>query len=345
MLPVPVVEQDVSGLSATDLTAELDRTDVDFVVLRTGASVLTHSDLRRCVAGLDEDGSAVGLIATPEARDVAFIWKHLPPALASLVMRPSGRCPTAVRCQTVSELGFRDVTFPVWDFLMRAASNARATLLESNGTQPTDGDDTVLPPDSSLAPDIDGLPELAPNWPPRGMSWLADHLARLRMHDQLPGIESSIDATALHAGLWQVHDFLDESHDLAQSIQGQGVDANGDYWHAIMHRREPDYSNAKYWFRRVGPHPVFHKLATAAELILDGSASEAAATWKSKLGAPIEWNAPAFVDLCQSAATDADPALAQTARRIQWAEMLLLLAHCACQAMGSLLHSNAESQP
>jgi hypothetical protein len=54
------------------------------------------------------------------------------------------------------------------------------------------------------------------------------------------------------SGVWLVHDFLDESHTISQSIETP----SGSYWHAIMHRREGDFSNAKYWYRRVGRHPV-----------------------------------------------------------------------------------------
>src|SRR5687767_13390080 len=55
-------------------------------------------------------------------------------------------------------------------------------------------------------------------------------------------------AQACFAGLWLYFDFLDESHAISQDLDT----AEGSYWHGILHRREPDYPNAKYWFRRVG---------------------------------------------------------------------------------------------
>lgn len=66
---------------------------------------------------------------------------------------------------------------------------------------------------------------------------------------------------SIEAGARLLADDLDGSHQCAQSIEGEGGHRTGDYWHAIMHRREPDYSNSRYWFRRVGSHPAFQVVA------------------------------------------------------------------------------------
>ena len=68
-------------------------------------------------------------------------------------------------------------------------------------------------------------------------------------------------AQACLAGLWLRFDFLDESHAISQEIKT----ATGSFWHGIMHRREPDYDNAKYWFHRVPNHPVLCALCAAAK--------------------------------------------------------------------------------
>src|SRR5262249_53947224 len=73
-------------------------------------------------------------------------------------------------------------------------------------------------------------------------------------------VKSCEAAEACIAGLWLYHDFLDEAHKRSQDL----ASAEGSYWHGFMHRREPDYANAMYWFRRVGRHPIFESLQRAA---------------------------------------------------------------------------------
>jgi hypothetical protein len=167
------------------------------------------------------------------------------------------------------------------------------------------------------------LPALAPSGTSRG--WLLQQIQALRPQDLVPEASSPPDAVALQAGLLQLHDALDASHSLSQGIEGRGRHQAGDYWHGIMHRREPDDSNAKYWFRQLGAHPVFDELASAADAILTRCESPDAARWRERLGTPSSWDAFAFVDLCSRCRRSADGGLETAVRRIQLVEMLLLL--------------------
>lgn len=56
----------------------------------------------------------------------------------------------------------------------------------------------------------------------------------------------------LRAAIWLYVDELDRSHDLSQGIENE----IGAFWHGIMHRREGDFWNSKYWFRRAGSLPA-----------------------------------------------------------------------------------------
>ncbi len=122
------------------------------------------------------------------------------------------------------------------------------------------------------------------------------------------------------SGLWLLHDYLDESHTISQGIDTP----TGSFWHAIMHRREGDFSNSKYWFRRVGRHEAFGALVQrAAEL----SAARGAERAAKKLFSGHAWDPFAFVDMCQASAGDQNDA-SQLCRDIQQAEWELLFDHC-----------------
>jgi len=59
-------------------------------------------------------------------------------------------------------------------------------------------------------------------------------------------------AMACLSALWLRFDHFDKSHAISQDLENQ----DGSYWHGIAHRREGDFANACYWFRRVGKHRV-----------------------------------------------------------------------------------------
>lgn len=122
------------------------------------------------------------------------------------------------------------------------------------------------------------------------------------------------------AGLWLAHDFLDESHAISQEIGS----VEGSYWHAIMHRREPDYWNSKYWFRRVPQHAIFGPLAAAARELAAKHPPDAAAEF---LGQQASWDSFQFVDLCEAIARGKSRC-EQLAREVAQAEWRLLFEHC-----------------
>jgi len=131
-----------------------------------------------------------------------------------------------------------------------------------------------------------GLPSLGPNSRPATES--AESLdkkleAILRQSKTALEKQQLIRALVL---LW--HDRLDAAHALAQEVEGP----DGAFVHAIMHRREPDYGNAKYWFHRVGAHGAFPEIAARARTLVAGT----------KLVVSGRFDPFAFVDACEAVA-------------------------------------------
>lgn len=77
------------------------------------------------------------------------------------------------------------------------------------------------------------MPELLPSQPSRAAYAIAEELA-------------GATTPEVQAAIWLYVDDLDRSHTISQGIAGP----IGAYWHGIMHRREGDFWNSKYWFRQ-----------------------------------------------------------------------------------------------
>jgi hypothetical protein len=159
-------------------------------------------------------------------------------------------------------------------------------------------------------------------WPPaRAM------LAALRPESLLKTpARNGGDADALLAGLWLWHDWLDESHTLSQNIHTD----TGSFWHAIMHRREGDFSNARYWYARCRHHPALAEIAAA------GRAVVGAAGGHGDLERLVrdEWDPSSFVDVVQAVHDNPNDPLYPVAVVLQQAEWKGLFTHCLRKATG-----------
>jgi hypothetical protein len=134
-------------------------------------------------------------------------------------------------------------------------------------------------------------------------------------------------ALACIAALWLRHDYADQSHGISQSLDM----LEGSYWHGILHRREPDFGNARYWMRRVGTHAIYGPLlAGARQLTAEAKPASAAAFLLEQ----TVWDPGRFIDLCEDALDDSPP-LHTLVKRIQGLEWELLFDHCFGLAVGT----------
>ena len=152
----------------------------------------------------------------------------------------------------------------------------------------------------------------------------ADLAQWITAHPQLGFSQPASDrmmADACRSGLWLLAGDLHRSHSLSQAIESR----EGSFWHGIMHRREGDFGNARYWFRQVGDHPVLQAVAAAATDDLRRG---------SRCLDADRLNPLALVDACQQA-VERGGELAAQCRQIQWLEWQALFAHCLAAAWGT----------
>jgi hypothetical protein len=102
----------------------------------------------------------------------------------------------------------------------------------------------------------------------------------------------------IRGGLLYAMDDLDGCH---QYFQDEGGDL-GSYWHGMMHRREGDFDNARYWFRRSGSLPFFDELHSQA------------AQFSPDMAKQLSWDPYLFTGQCEQAKFGAEDELGELPR-------------------------------
>jgi len=124
-------------------------------------------------------------------------------------------------------------------------------------------------------------------------------------------LKSSSVAPRVLAGLYLYFGCWGEAHTVAQDLDTP----EGSYWHAIVHRQEPDAWNSGYWYRQVGRHAIFPALRSrAAELGVDFG---------------MQWDPITFIDFCERARVCPGSSEERKAMEVQLAEWQLLFDWCA----------------
>ena len=164
-------------------------------------------------------------------------------------------------------------------------------------------------------------------------SFLKHHLDQASAESLLPGVAPSADRDLILAALYLFNDDLDPSHEICQRFDRECIPAN--YWHGIIHRREPDFPNAKGWYGRAESWTGLLQIRDRVQDVLErvllmpeyGEARDTAFRLKQHLDTTGNWDPGYFVDMCADYREKASPDRTEGAllQEIQEAEMVAAL--------------------
>ena len=115
-----------------------------------------------------------------------------------------------------------------------------------------------------------------------------------------------------------------DNHDPAHNRVEDRGDRDACLIHALLHRREPDYWNAAYWFRRVSGHPIY---ATATPAVIQAAQTPEARSVLERLTLSGNLDPLALVQECERMAKRPDTQAIAYLRQVQHLEFAALVEH------------------
>jgi hypothetical protein len=157
-----------------------------------------------------------------------------------------------------------------------------------------------------LNPDL--LRKLTPTEP---LNWELPGKIRDATDEALSGGKQITDPKTfalVRGALFYAADDLGAAHRISQENSSD----LGSYWHGMMHRREGDFDNARYWFRRAGRLPIFDRMHGAA------------ANSSPNMAKQSSWDAYLLTGMCEQAKFGDTEAIPECVRlqKIEFEQML-----------------------
>ncbi|HCK10271.1 MAG TPA: hypothetical protein DHW45_10385 [Candidatus Latescibacteria bacterium] len=329
-LQVQYIPETPGGRTAA-LNAARDQAKGEFLVHTEPGVTWDPSKIERQVLRLREgsDDAGVGSAHRMSVRDSSGKLKQtsfdllrvLGLRIATLLAPPWKPGALLIKSEVMDVLGaYRHIKEQVWEHDIRLAEKGLVIELL---------DDDLAVWNVEIDPSANLQRALFPSG--TRASFLKQHLDRVELASLVP--TDSEERVILLAGLHLFNDDLETSHEICQGFGRENVPAN--YWHGLLHRREPDFQNSKGWFGRAERWEGLLQIRDSVQDVLQrvllmpeyGHARDKAFELKRHIDAGGIWDPVYFVDMCESyqASEEKEEAEALLLREIQEAEMVAAL--------------------
>ena len=240
------------------------------------------------------------------------------PRIGCFLKLPWGPGAAMLHKDVVGQLGaYRNVEEVLWEYAVRLVNRGHTLGL-------VEEDLAVWHVDTAVENARSLIPEQVRH------PFLKTYLDRTAGPDLFRGnrLVSEPDGQLVLAALYQKNDDLAASHTICQEVGQTTAAPQASYWHGMVHRREPDFSNARGWFGRaegLGALPdMYQEVARLLQRVLQmpeyGAARDAALAFLRHLQELGNWDSIYFLDLCERCLQEDSPEIRRLLEEVQEVE-------------------------